>query len=212
MDEHWAKHYPEEEHYKEIMALYDCSKRSYSQEQMWVDKVFERAGVHVLTEERYIDWVYNAPKDSRPWLIWIGKSQYGHNRFSEQSGAQVELISAMCIAEVYGDRMNVGFIDNQKQEALGRTFATDKQRLGEQLPRVMLVKDGQLHYTMQKSHNAEQWFKIAHWSVEELINEDTKTPILTWSEPVPYPYNEITIYLDYAAAWIGNFKAFHAMV
>jgi hypothetical protein len=47
-------------------------------EDYWVDKTLEKAGVYRITQDDYVNWIYNAEKGSTPWLLMMTWTPYGN--------------------------------------------------------------------------------------------------------------------------------------
>lgn len=56
---------------------YERGKNPWNDVDIWIEKKWLAEGLHYIDEEKWTDWVVNAPKGSKPWIIEFGFSSFG---------------------------------------------------------------------------------------------------------------------------------------
>ncbi len=109
-----------------------------------MDKVWQEWGVRQLSFDDYIKYVYGQKSD-KPWLLIILKTPYG----GPDGDFNISLIlfkRVACVKKIFGDAVNVAFLDVFKNEYVRESFDPDISRMGAQAPMVVLVENGTVYH------------------------------------------------------------------
>mmetsp|Transcript_13093 Transcript_13093/g.9139 ORF Transcript_13093/g.9139 Transcript_13093/m.9139 type:complete len:147 (+) Transcript_13093:228-668(+) len=117
----------------EYSALYNAIKdRDYTYEQFWNEKVWEEAGVVHITNKIYDTEIAPHKYGDKPWWVVFGRTPYDGideavrnqtENFKEGHQKMENWIKKMmALKEMYGDEINVGFIDIHSDELIKEAF------------------------------------------------------------------------------------------
>lgn len=87
----------------------------------WVDQKWRTVGVRHITTQRYNDWIANAKKDDKPWIVAIGLFPTNGPKTMQPSDNMMRNLG--CLAKVYADRLNVGFMDFRESEMIYELYS-----------------------------------------------------------------------------------------
>ena len=105
-----------------------------------MDNQWQKMGVRHLTEETYTKYVYNPPKNGKPWLIFFGRTPYG-GPDGDFHSSLILFKRVCCVKEAFGEELNVGFVDTYLDEYVREAFDPEVARVGPAAPFVVFVKD-----------------------------------------------------------------------
>lgn len=109
-----------------------------------------------MTDEIYDKYIAPHKEGDKTWLIIVGLSPYQgeqrepwseYNRYSRFENWFKKMI---CFKMMYGDKYNIGFIDEGTHENLKESFPHSLIAKGEmihrKLPYMLMVRDGRVYY------------------------------------------------------------------
>lgn len=126
-------------------------------EEFWVDRFWEEKGMVQITDEIFDKYIGNHKEGDKEWVIAIGKTPYQNGKddywqsYNRHFGAMQDWMKkALTFKLVYGDRFNVGFIDESTHEHLKETFPHSLRAEGilqnNKMPYCVYIKDGRAFY------------------------------------------------------------------
>ena len=117
----------------------------------WVDQKWRKVGVRHITTQRYNDWIANARPDDKPWVVALGLFPLNGAKTVQPSDNMMRSLG--CLAKVYGDKLNVGFMDFREAELIYEMY-TIKLDYGQQTPALLGFKDGKMYPAVTESLGA----------------------------------------------------------
>lgn len=147
--------------------------------------MWREAGVHLLDEQKFHDWIYNAPKGDKGWLIFGGISPLWD--YTGLQPLDEALRRALCYQKAFGDLINVGWYDLQGHEKLKMSLNYKANAYGDMAPQMMYIKDGSIYHPKENA-SSEIMYEIMYKPRESA----------DFIEKVPIPRTELTIYFEYA--------------
>lgn len=168
-------------------CLIDEEHKNYTPQEWWVDRVWKSKGVEYLGADKYIEKVYNKPKSK--WLLCFGSApkEYTWQPEGRYANTEMFLEKMMCAKKIYGDTLNVGFIEYGRGEKIKEAFDFNDRRMQEQSPICALIDGNLVYHTRQYNWDSEQMTAF----IDEPHEGQTHT------QSVPYPVNDITIKFEY---------------
>jgi hypothetical protein len=174
------------------------AKNPWTEIELWVEKKWMTDGLHYIDEQKWIDWVVNAPEGSKPWLIDFG--------FTPLSGPQSDslfnsrIARAGCIAKHLGHLYNVGFGDYRKAENILESFDFVWGQFGMMAPLQTVIKDGTLYQFEQNNMH------LIYYAEYLAVVSDENRKNVAYTSPVLAPRNELNIYWEYAKRDLGRMR------
>lgn len=128
-------------------AARTCDLEMHSQKwtdtEMWIEKKWIKENIYYINEKRWNEYVFNAPKNGKAWLINFGHTPFGSpdsdNLFSET------VQRSICLARHLGDEFNVGFGDYRKGERVLESYDWEWGQYSKMAPLQIIVKDGKVY-------------------------------------------------------------------
>lgn len=123
----------DDERYAEIyQTLVD---QNIPSEKFWIDRVWEQKGVVQIDEKVYDRQIATHRAGERPWWVVFGRTPYLHYKeenyqlttLSEEeienySKMEMWIKKMMALKEMYGEEIQVGFIDSTADELIKESF------------------------------------------------------------------------------------------
>jgi len=162
-------------------------------DRLFLDQIWREADIHLLDEQKYYDWIYNAPKNSKPWLIFGGISPLWD--YQGLQPLDEALRRALCYKKAYGDILNVGWFDYQGHEMIKHSLNFKSNHYGDMAPQMMYIKDGYVYHPIENA-SSEIMYQIMYKPRE----------YADFIEPTPAPRTELSIYMEYAMQDLANSK------
>ena len=151
-----------------------------------MEKVWVKKNVHYIDEATWNQYIVNAPKDSKTWLIDWGSTPYGRSEGDNLLNGRIQRLA--CIATYLGDQYNVGFGDIRKGENILESYDFDWGQYAYMAPLQMIIKNGIMYQLPQK--------KSIHVVIyAEMLANLEKAAV--YKAPVYSPRNELNIYWEY---------------
>lgn len=161
---------------------------------MWIEQKWRDRNVYHITAEKWDDWIVNAPKNGKPWLINFCNTMY--NAFDNDVLCSRTIQNSGCVAENLGDEFNVGFIDYRGGEMVLETYDWNWSRHWRMAPLQIIVKDGKIYQLPQKNYQmifyAEAIKALGDHAVYEV--------------PAMKARNDLNIYWEYLLRDVGHKK------
>ena len=168
-------------------CLVDGAYKKLTPQDWWVDRIWKSRGVEYLNVEKYIEKVYNKPKSK--WLLCFGSApkEYTWQPEGAYINTELALEKLMCAKDVYGDKVNIGFIEYGRGEKIKEAFDFNDRRMQEKMPVCAFIDGNVAYHTRQYMWDAEQ--------MVQFIDEPHEGS--TYTQTVPHPVNDITLYFEY---------------
>jgi len=129
-------------------------EQNWTSEELWIEKKWvKESNVRYLTNEKYNDWIVNAPEGSKPWFVVFGDTAFGNPNLVQTTDAFMNILS--CVSKLYGDTLNVGLMDYRKSEKTHETYDF-RASYGQQAPYLMMFKDGKAYHFSQSSISTDK--------------------------------------------------------
>lgn len=171
-------------------------QNEFTDSNMWVQKSWLKEGLHYVDEDRWNDFVYNAPKGSKPWLINFGNSPMGAPD-GDQLATSI-FVSSICIARHLKNEFNVGFADYRKAERILESYDWSWGQYAKMAPLQIVIKDGKVYQLPQSN------FGMIYYT-EAVTKQLEKTAVMV--APVKPARTELNIYWEYAMRDLGKTRA-----
>ena len=163
----------------------------WNEADLWQEKAWLKDGLHYIDDDKWNNWVVDAPKGSKPWLIDFGFSQFGN--YHAESLFEQKIMTSYCLAKHLKGKFNIGFGDYRKGENILESYDFKYGSFAKLAPLQLVIKDGIVYQLPQRNYNV-LWYAEAVAAIEE--NADYK-------HPVRYARNEINIYWEYLLRDLG---------
>ena len=119
-------------------------KKPWTQEELWVEKKWAKEGLVYLDQASYEHVVFNAPKDSKPWIIDILSTPLG-GRKKKEDVMDNQIFKLVCMVRYLSDKYNVGFADYGKSENFMESYDFEWGKYAKVSPLHLLIKDNTLY-------------------------------------------------------------------
>ena len=108
----------------------------------WVDQRWRKAGVRLLDNQRYTDWIVNADWGTKPWLVMFANTPYASASIVQPTDNMMRNLA--CLATVYGDTFNFGLMDFRISEKVFENYDM-KLDYGKTTPALILFDSGRVY-------------------------------------------------------------------
>jgi hypothetical protein len=166
------------------------TKNPWSEIDIWIEKKWLADGLHYIDEQKWTDWVVNAPKGSKPWLIDFGWSNMGAP--SGDGLFNTRIARHACMAKHLSHLYNFGFGDYRKGENILESYDFEWGQFGMMAPLQLVIKDGTLYQLPQSN------IHLIYYA--EYLQKLSESVVIT---PVLLPRNELNIYWEYVKRDLG---------
>ena len=109
---------------------------------LWIDQRWREAGVRFLTDQKYTDWIANAPKGSKPWIVMFANTPLAQPTSVQPTDNMMRNLG--CLAKVFKDRFNVGFMDHRISEKVFENYDL-KLDYGRTTPALFIFDNGKTY-------------------------------------------------------------------
>lgn len=167
------------------------NKNPWNEIDIWIDKKWMPEGLHYIDEQKWTDWVVNAPKGSKPWLI-----DFGWSNLSAPTGDglfNTRVARHACLAKHLSHLYNIGFGDYRKAENILESYDFEWGQYGMMAPLQLVIKDGMLYQLPQSNIHLIYYAEFLQ-KLEESV----------YITPVLLPRNELNIYWEYVKRDLGS--------
>lgn len=108
----------------------------------WVDQRWRKLGIRFLDNQKYTDWIVNADKGTKPWVVMFANTPMGQESILQPTDNSMRNLA--CLASVYSDTFNFGLMDHRKSE---KVFESYDMRLdyGKSTPALILFDSGKAY-------------------------------------------------------------------
>jgi hypothetical protein len=149
------------------------------------------SGVHHITAKKWDDWIYNAPKDGKPWLINFCNTMMNTHDSDQLCNRAIQ--QSACLAEALKGDFNVGFIDYRGGEMVLESYDWGWGRWWRMAPLQIIIEKGTIYQLPQKNYS------ILHMAEAVKAKEEHAVYIT----PVVHSRNDFNIYWEYATRDVG---------
>jgi len=153
-----------------------------------------KENVHYIDEERYVEFILNAPKDSKPWLLDFGNTPMGRPEGDKVTEGRIELL--ICLSRYLADEFHFGFGDYRKSENILESYDFEWGQYGTMAPLSLYIEGGQLYQFAQRNYAIFQFAEAV-----KRVKEEHE-----YSTPVVAPRNELNIFWEYAKRDLGKMR------
>jgi hypothetical protein len=163
---------------------------------MWIEKKWIKENIYYINEKRWDEYVFNAPKNGKAWIINFGHTPFGSPDTDDLFSKTVQ--RSVCIARHLGDEFNVGFGDYRKEEKVLESYDWEWGQYSKLAPLQIIVKDGKVFQLPQKN------FVFVYYT--EAIHALDKSSVMT--APVYASRNDLNIYWEYTLKFLAKANPF----
>jgi len=108
----------------------------------WVGQKWREVGVRFLDDKKYTDWVVNADKGTKPWLIMFANTPLGQSSVNQPTDNMLRNLA--CLATVYRDTFNFGMMDHRKSEKVFESYDLNSD-YGKSTPALIMFDSGKAY-------------------------------------------------------------------
>ena len=161
--------------------------------QHWVEQKWRKVGIRYLDDQRYIDYIYNAHKGMKPWLVMFANTPLKQSVIVQPTDNMMRNLA--CIAKVYGERFNVGVMDHRQSE---KVFENYDMRLdyGRTTPALIIFDNGKAYPAPTGTLGAQK--------LDKYLKDYHDGNCQYCGQLVLPPNSEISLYLQYAKNEVAN--------